>query len=75
MLKVKMSTSGNPDFGQNPLCQVSPPLIKEIENLKEASAVVRAYIEEFDLGAGNCGFAQVFNGRVWDLKGFEIRVK
>lgn len=75
---IELYSVGNPDrneyFGNNVL---SPDLRVKVSSLAEASVVARAYIEEYDLGAGNCPPFSVYdaskkvigdvsyNGRVW----------
>ena len=76
-MRVTLSSAGNPDhgqyYGENLL---SPTLLVEVKNLAEASAVCRAYIAQYELGAGNWTGGTItkgnrivarvsYNGRVW----------
>lgn len=76
MLTVKMSACQNPDF---PLRDDLPlPRLMKVGSLQEAARACRRFIEEHDLGSGNCHDAEVFddatgervamvsyNGRLW----------
>lgn len=48
---IKLSSVGNPDFGQ--YAPVSPPEICEADTLQEIVAACEAYIKKWDLGGGN----------------------
>lgn len=78
---VLLRSVGNPDHGQNPdepLYGVPSGWVR-VYALEEASNVVSAYIEEYDLGGGNWNGGYVFesldlenqiayisyNGRIW----------
>lgn len=83
MMTVKLSSVGNPDFGQ--YAPLSLPKLVNISSLKEASEKCRTYIAYWNLGGGNWSGGQVyngkkqianisFNGRIWDLEDNEIQV-
>ena len=79
-MKVKLSSVGNPDFGQNPnkpMWGVKNKTVK-VNSFKEASAVCQKFIDENDLGGGNWTGGEIldennkvianvsYNGRVWE---------
>jgi hypothetical protein len=78
-LFVRLSSCGNPDFGQNPACPVGNalPRTQPVASLADASATCRRYIEHHQLGGGNWtgglvldGESRIvarvsYNGRVW----------
>jgi len=77
---VKLSSCGNPDFGQDPNrplygCEKDKKI--SVDSFKEASQVCVEFISQNDLGSGNWDGGQVFdgdkqvaqvsyNGRVWE---------
>lgn len=82
-LTVKLSSCGNPDFGQ--YAPLSPTKIIKLHTLREAIEQCKAYIASWNLGGGNWNGGQVysdkghiatisFNGRIWDLDDNEIQV-
>lgn len=89
MLKVKLSSCGNPDFRQDPdkpLYGCPDEAYVEVATLKGASLMCLEYISKFELGGGNWDGGQIYigriqigrvsyNGRVWDTKGREINLK
>lgn len=86
MLKVKLSSCGNPDFRQDPdkpLYGCPDEVCVEVATFKGASIMCLKYIDEFELGGGNWDGGQIYdgnkqiasvsyNGRVWDMHGKEI---
>ena len=81
---VKMSSVGNPDFGEDPKKSKSPKINMPCNSLKECSRHCLKYIGMFDLGGGNWNGGQVFqdgiqiarisyNGRIWDMDDKEIK--
>lgn len=75
---VVLKSRGNPDFRQDPNRSVPGVPTKRVKakTLQEASDLVRAYIQENDLGGGNWVGGQVldgpeqvaqisYNGRAW----------
>ena len=85
MYVVKMSSVGNPDFGEDPKKSLSPKINMPCKSLKECSMHCLKYISMFNLGAGNwtggqvqvdgCQVARIsFNGRVWDMGENEIEI-
>lgn len=89
MLKVKLSSCGNPDFRQDPdkpLYGCPDEAYFEVATFKGASLMCLKYIERWELGGGNWDGGQIYddnkqialvsyNGRVWDMKGREIDLK
>lgn len=74
-MKVKLSATGNPDFGQYGSIGVQTRRVV-VRSLSEASRLCRHFIETEDLGSGNWTGGQVYedgkkiaqisyNGRVW----------
>ena len=69
----------NPD--RNQIRPLAPGAAKVVTSWAEASRTARAYIEKYNLGAGNWPGAEIatfggepiarisYNGRVWDLQG------
>jgi len=83
-MKVKLSSCGNIDKGQNPYKKMSPSKLVTVEDLKMASLACLEYIKKWNLGGGNWTGGQIlsngkqiaavsYNGRVWDRHGKEIR--
>jgi hypothetical protein len=79
-ITVTLSSVGNPDrdqyFGRDVL---SPTRVVQAKAIAEASRICRAYIKQFDLGAGNWSGGLVclgrkplarvsYNGRVWPVE-------
>lgn len=73
---LSLSSCGNPDHYQDPEQELSPALIKMITSKENGQSIVREYISEYDLGAGNytggCVFKNgklvgyySYNGRLW----------
>jgi len=78
-MKLKLTSVGNPDFGQDP----NRPLygcrskIIRVDSFEEASKKCLEYISQNDLGSGNWSGGQIlgnnnelvgyvsYNGRVW----------
>ena len=58
--KMRLSSVGNPDFGQ--YAPLSPARVVRADTLKEMRAACEAYIEEFDLGGGNWIEPIVYDG-------------
>jgi len=86
-MRVKLSSCGNPDFGQNPdrTCAGAETIIIPVGSFLEASAVCRSWIEANNLGGGNWAGGEIlkdgilvgrvsYNGRVWDIQDKEIQV-
>ena len=80
---VKMSSVGNPDFGEDPKKPMSVKMKAECQSLKDCSVACLKYIFMFNLGGGNWNGGQVFkdgiqiarasfNGRIWDMDDKEI---
>jgi len=84
-MTVKLSATGNPDFGQFgsigvKTCRVS------IYTFKAASIICRQFLQSENLGSGNWTGGQIydasgreiahvsFNGRVWANDGSEIMI-
>lgn len=80
-MKVKLSSVGNPDFGQNPnqsLYGSENNKTVTVKSIKEASKVCKKFIKDNDLGGGNWDGGQIlddnnkiiayvsYNGRVWE---------
>lgn len=80
MYKIYLATIGNPDHGQNPNEPVAPSYFAEGLNIDEIVKEARAYIDKYDLGAGNWAGGTIireteegnvkvgwmsYNGRVW----------
>ncbi len=80
-MKVKLSSVGNPDFGQNPnqrLYGSEKNKVVTVTSFKEASDVCRDFIDNNDLGSGNWSGGEIldennkiiahvsYNGRVWE---------
>ncbi len=79
MLTVKLSSVGNPDFGQNPRRPL--PGVKShtigVVDFADASRVCQEYIKTNNLGGGNWNGGEItneagetvghvsYNGRVW----------
>jgi hypothetical protein len=80
-MKVKLSSVGNPDFGQNPNqpmygCEKNKTV--KITSFKEAKEICMKFIKDNDLGGGNWNGGQImndegviiahvsYNGRVWE---------
>lgn len=81
-LTLVLDNQGNPDHDQDPTRRLPGVPRREIRvrTLEEASAQVRSYIREFNLGGGNCAEFKVlhqgepvasvsYNGRIWDPSG------
>ena len=79
MMTVKLSSCGNPDFGQSPYVPLSQERTVEVETLEEASRECRRYIEDNHLGGGNWNGGQAkqgkkvvaqisYNGRIWPIE-------
>jgi hypothetical protein len=80
MLRVELSAEPNPDFGPNSYrgSVRLPRRSIKVNNLAEAVAVCRTYIEEHELGGGNWTGGRVtdgagkevarisYNGRIWE---------
>lgn len=80
MMYVHLSAAGNPDFGEYGDIG-APERWEPVVSYAAASAVVRAYIAEYDLGGGNWTGGEIragergtptqvvarvsYNGRVW----------
>lgn len=75
-MSLKLSSAGNPDFGQSPQVSCSPEETCEVDSYRQASKVSRKYIHKYNLGGGNWTGGQLFkngiqvayvsyNGRVW----------
>jgi len=87
MMKVKLSSCGNPDFRQNPdepLYGCPEEVYMETATFEGASVICMKYINALELGGGNWSGGQVYkdgkqiarvsyNGRVWDMSDEEIR--
>ena len=87
-MKVKLSSVGNPDHGENPNrpkygCRNQ---LVEVSSFKEASELCRKYIEDNDLGGGNWSGGAItenrkqiahvsYNGRVWEGKNWSSTTK
>jgi len=79
---VKLSACQNPDHAEKQ--NLPKPTSKVVLSYKEASEACRAFINEYDLGAGNWKGGQIFNqgntqvayvsynGKVWDMQNKEI---
>lgn len=79
---VKLSSCGNPDYGQNPYeeffgCEADHTV--EVQSLEEASEVCKRFIDKNELGGGNWSGGQVYdrdqhiadisyNGRIWPVE-------
>lgn len=84
--KVRLTSVGNPDHGQNPNRPVFgvPTRTAAAKSYKHASELCRQYIELHDLGMGNWTGGAItdqtgqqvakvsYNGRIWDMDGKEI---
>lgn len=90
MLRVELGYAPNPDIQGDgywgPLVDPATPVMIDVKDFAEASAVCRAYIERNGLGGGNWTGGEVvdmvtaervahvsYNGRVWGLDGKEIK--
>jgi hypothetical protein len=82
MMTVKLSSCGNPDFGQ--YAPLSPTKLLTIATLKDATRVCLIYINAWNLGGGNWDGGQIYegkkqiasisyNGRIWDMDNKEIK--
>ena len=73
---VKLSSVGNPDFGEDSRKSVSPTEFHRCRSFAECSKECKRYISMWDLGGGNWNGGQIFNscvqvarvsfnGRIW----------
>ena len=62
--KVTLGAYGNIDHGEDPYKPLDgvPQGMKEADTIEELQSIVRAYIDEHDLGAGNWTGGKVFEG-------------
>ena len=81
MYTVMLSSSGNPDFNQNPYEPVygASKQILKAASIEECQQIVRNYIDFYNLGSGNWDGGDVFkdgkligyisyNGRYWNYE-------
>ena len=77
---VKVSAHGNPDHGQHPLAEMAIGGFIYADTIEQCQGIVRRYIEEHALGAGNWTGGEVYdngvqighisyNGRYWPNEG------
>ena len=80
-MKVLLKHTKNPDIKDYYWSRMRRPRAKDVEvaSFEEASAICRAYIEKYHLGAGNWAGGKItddygkeiarvsFNGKVWGL--------
>lgn len=89
-MKVRLSSVGNPDYGQNPnqsLYGSEPNKTVTVKSFKEASKVCQKFIEDNDLGGGNWDGGLIlddnnkviahvsYNGRVWEGESWTSNTK
>lgn len=78
--RVRLSSMGNPDFGENPRCRkpgAEANCWKKVGSVAEASTVCRQFIADNELGGGNWSGGEIqdadgkviarisYNGRAW----------
>lgn len=60
MYELKLSSAGNPDFGQH--TPISPAHSIPVASIEEATERCRDYIRAWNLGGGNWSGGQVYKG-------------